>query len=55
MAEKMQPKATLPALLVTARPAKQAEKRKSEAEKAVTEKAFDKARGQTKHQHWCGF
>ncbi|XP_049450602.1 uncharacterized protein LOC125899956 [Epinephelus fuscoguttatus] len=48
MAEQMQPKLPLPALLVTARPAKQAKKRKSWAEKAATKKALDKARGQTR-------
>ena len=48
MAEKMQPKVPLPALHVTTRPAKQAKKRKKEAEKTATRKALDKARGQTR-------
>ena len=43
MAEEMQP-----GLLVTAHPAKKARKRKSEAEKAVTKKALDKERSQTR-------
>ena len=44
----MQPKIPLPASLVTARPAKEAKKRKPEAEMAATKKALDKARGQTR-------
>lgn len=49
MAEKMQQKKIPhPALLVTARPAKQAKKRKPETEKTATRKALGKARGQTR-------
>ena len=48
MADKMQPKLPIPALLVTTRPDKKAKKRKSEAEKAATKLALDKARGQTR-------
>ncbi len=55
MAEKIQPKKTLPALLVTARPAKKAKKRKPEAEKAAMKKALDKARGQTRVNIGAGF
>ena len=52
MAEKM-----LPALLVTAHPAKKAKKRKPEAEKAATKKDLDKERSQTEStsvQRLCG-
>ncbi|XP_065133775.1 uncharacterized protein [Paramisgurnus dabryanus] len=48
MEDKKQPKLPLPALLVTARPTKKPRKRKSEAEKAATKQALDKARGQTR-------
>lgn len=48
MAEKKQPKMPIPALPVVARPATQPKKRKTEAEKAATKKALDKARGQTR-------
>ena len=48
MAEKKQPKMPIPALPVMARPATQPKKRKTEAEKAATKKALDKARGQTR-------
>ncbi len=42
MAEKMLPKIPLPALLVTARPAKKAKKRKPEAEKAAIKRLWIK-------------
>lgn len=48
MEEKMQQKLPMPALLVTARPDKKPKKRKSEAEKAATKQALDKAKGQTR-------
>ncbi|KAM6974320.1 uncharacterized protein LKV04_015960 [Tautogolabrus adspersus] len=44
----MADKLPLPRLLVTARPNKQGKKRKTEAEKAVTRRKLDKARGQTR-------
>nr|XP_020496247.1 zinc finger protein 260-like isoform X1 [Labrus bergylta] len=44
----MADKLPLPRLLVTARPNKQGKKRKTEAEKAVTRRRLDKARGQTR-------
>ena len=48
MAEKVQPKFTIPPIPTTARTAKQNKKRKTEVEKAMTKNRLDKARGQTR-------
>ena len=48
MEEKTQPKIALPRLLVTARPAKKAKKRKTEAEKTTTKKNAEKARSKSR-------